>query len=191
MAKWLLQRRAISSADLDLYIYAIDTFIFSLLPILLALIIGIVLNMLLESILMILPFMLVRKFSGGFHLQSKNACLLWSSIFLSTILVIIKLSIAFSYIAMCTVLTVLSSLSLCFLSPIDSDKRRLSAEERKLFKRITCCLVFFVDVLYLAFCFLGDNRIEMSMGYGIFIPAILQIPCLKQKAVRRYIYSKK
>ena len=39
--------------------------------------------MVVEGLLMILPFMLIRKFSGGFHLKSSTVCLVSSTLLLS------------------------------------------------------------------------------------------------------------
>ena len=90
IAKWLLHAGAISESDRELYEYAAYSFLFSLLPLCLIVILGCITGMVIEGLLMILPFMLIRKFSGGFHLKSPGICLLSSTLLLSAFLFIIR-----------------------------------------------------------------------------------------------------
>ena len=83
IAKWLLHAGAISESDRELYEYAAYSFLFSLLPLCLIVILGCITGMVIEGLLMILPFMLIRKFSGGFHLKSPGICLVSSTLLLS------------------------------------------------------------------------------------------------------------
>ena len=69
-AKWLLQAGAISASDVELYEYSIYSFLFTLCPLGLVLIISVFLHMVVEGILLIIPFIIIRKFCGGFHFQS-------------------------------------------------------------------------------------------------------------------------
>lgn len=78
IVKWLLHAGAISENDRELYEYAAYSFLFSLLPLILIMLLGCASGMLLEGVLMIVPFILVRKFSGGFHLQSPGVLCFFS-----------------------------------------------------------------------------------------------------------------
>ncbi|WP_419013629.1 accessory gene regulator B family protein [Hominenteromicrobium sp.] len=69
VTKWLLKTGAISHNDVALYEYAVYTFFFSMLPLTVSICLGALLHMFFEALLMILPFVLIRKFSGGFHLR--------------------------------------------------------------------------------------------------------------------------
>lgn len=178
ITKWLLKKGAISSNDIDLYLYAIDTIFFSFPPLFLTISVGLVLNMFVESLLLLLPFVIIRKFSGGFHLKSPIKCLFLSSLLLLTMLLVIRISQIYAYITVCTVLTILSSLSLCLLSPIDSVERQLTEREICMFKHCTIYIVIGFDVLYFVFLFMKSYRISTSLAYGILLPAILQLPCL-------------
>ena len=90
ISKWLLNTGAISEDDKELYEYAAYSFLFSLLPLCLVIIIGCAVNMVIEGILMVIPFMLIRKFSGGFHLNSSAVCFVSSTALLSLFIFIVK-----------------------------------------------------------------------------------------------------
>ena len=83
-AKWLLQAGAISASDVELYEYGIYSFLFTMCPLGLVLMISVFLNMVIEGILLIIPFILIRKFCGGFHFQSSVLCGIVSTLVLQT-----------------------------------------------------------------------------------------------------------
>ena len=85
-AKWLLQAGAISASDVELYEYSIYGFLFTLCPLGLVLIISMFLHMVVEGILLIIPFILIRKFCGGFHFQSPAFCGIVSTLVLTAFL---------------------------------------------------------------------------------------------------------
>ena len=83
IAKWLEQEGAISGEDNGLFSYAVYSLLFGLLPIFIAVVLGLAFGMLREGLLMITPFMLIRKFSGGYHLDSPKLCVILSTALLA------------------------------------------------------------------------------------------------------------
>lgn len=83
VAKWLEQEEAISGKDNGLFSYAVYSLLFGLLPIFIVTILGLAFGMLREGLLMITPFMLIRKFSGGYHLNSLKMCITFSTVLLA------------------------------------------------------------------------------------------------------------
>ena len=83
IAKWLEQEGVISGKDNGLFSYAVYSLLFGLLPIFIVVVLGLAFRMVREGLLMITPFMLIRKFSGGDHLASPKLCVLLSSILIA------------------------------------------------------------------------------------------------------------
>lgn len=79
LSKWLLKSGAISDSELELYEYAIFTFLLTFFPITLSFFIGTILGKPIESLFLIVPFVFLRKFSGGYHLSSPIKCFLTST----------------------------------------------------------------------------------------------------------------
>ena len=63
LVKWLLKTGAISQQDADVYEYGIYSFLFSLIPFALVLVLSIPLGMVTEGFLLIVPFFFLRKFT--------------------------------------------------------------------------------------------------------------------------------
>lgn len=175
--KWLLRAGAISENDRELYEYAAYSFLFGLLPLILVMFLGCVSGMMLEGVLMIFPFMLIRKFSGGFHLQSSGVCFVSSTLLLSAFLFLIRIvTVKRSFILLsCFVAAAAIQVFLC--SPIDNEARKLSAKERAVFKKVARIMSALFLTVYIALMFFARSRFAVPIGAGIILTALLQIPC--------------
>ena len=177
VTKWLLQAGAISIEDKDLYEYAAYSFLFSLIPLFMAFIFGLALDMVTEGFLMILPFMFIRKFSGGLHLKSAKACLISSSVLLISLFLLIKMTHIYTAYFFCSVAVFLFAIQLFMLSPIDSEARRLSEKERFVFRKVARIIVVLSCFIYFALAALKLYNIAVPVGYGIMLSGLLQLPC--------------
>lgn len=175
VAKWLEQEGAISGKDNKLFSYAVYSFLFGLLPIFIVMILGLAFGMLQEGLLMITPFMLIRKFSGGYHLDSPKLCVILSIALLTLAMGFIKLIDQNGYIQLLTVFVLLSVVCLCTFSPVENDARKLTDKERQLFRIIACILAVIVVSVYLIMYATISVRYTAAFGMGILLAAILQI----------------
>lgn len=187
IAKWLLRAGAISAEDLDLYIYGIYSFLFTLIPLFLVILLSIPFNMTSEGVLLIIPFILLRKFSGGFHFKSATPCAIVSILLLlffliGTKYVLFSQTYILFYILVCT-----SLVTLILFSPIDSENRRLSQNEKYFFHKtaVYLSLTFFV-IIFIFFAF-SLERIAIPIGAGVILSALLQFPCI----VKNIYYNRK
>ena len=178
VSRWLLKAGAISSEDEELYEYAAYSFLFSLAPMALVLIIGGILGMWLEGVLLILPFMLIRKFSGGYHLKSSVVCFISSTVLLALFLWVIRLVVHYEAYTIFSVIVGSSILLLSILSPIDSEERRLKEREKIVFRRVAIVMAVIIGVLYAVLMACGLFTAAVSMGSGLILAALLQLPCL-------------
>ena len=129
---WLVRCDAIEEKDRELYQYAVYSVFLSTYPLLFATCFGVVIGEVERSIAIIIPFAVIRKFSGGYHTKNSWSCFLWSSLLL-------LLCIGLSIYARCgwfvIIVTVMAEISLIYFSPIDNENRKLSQEECKEYKK--------------------------------------------------------
>lgn len=179
LAKWLLKSGAISADKEELYEYAIYSFLFSSFPIIIIVCIGALFHMVLEGIVMIIPFMLLRKFSGGFHLKSSVLCTISSITLLSLFLLAIRISSVpnHNHIAITTLFITLAAICIYLKSPIDSEERRLSPSEAVAFRKIARGILIFLLVIYSILVFASQYNWATCVAAGIILTAILQLPC--------------
>ncbi len=177
VANWLLKVNAIGEEDKELYSYAMYSVLFTSIPLLLSTAVGLLMNMLLESILFIAPFVIIRKYSGGFHLKSPTVCLFISTGIIAVFLFCIKLVLKYELYPVALILAILSAILLFIKSPIDSEARKLSERETIVFGKIAKTMV----VIFLAVTFILAGfhiyRIAIPISFGIILPGVLQVPC--------------
>ncbi|MEY8313330.1 accessory gene regulator B family protein [Oscillospiraceae bacterium 42-9] len=177
-AKWLLQAGAISASDVELYEYSIYSFLFTLCPLGLVLIISVFLHMVVEGILLIIPFILIRKFCGGFHFQSSVLCGIVSTLVLTAFLLGIRLVLDTSAYGWWCVMLLLAAVQTIVFSPIDSEGRRLTQNEKKVFKKITIVLSMITIAICAVLTGFHQTWAAVSVGSGLILSAALQFPCL-------------
>ena len=180
LAKWLLRAGAISASDVELYEYGIYSFLFTLCPLGLMLIISIRPkgHRVVEGILLIIPFILIRKFCGGFHFQSPVLCGIVSTLVLTAFLLGIRLVLDTSgYGWWCAVL-LLAAAQIIVFSPIDSEGRRLTQNEKKVFKKIAIVLSMITIAICAVLAAFHQTWAAVSVGSGLILSAALQLPCL-------------
>ena len=77
---WLIKKECISFEEYPLYQYAIKSLFLTAFPIILSIIAGIFISDISSAIILIIPYSILRKFTGGYHAKHLNICLILSSI---------------------------------------------------------------------------------------------------------------
>lgn len=172
---WLIKHDAIKSEDRELYEYAVHSFIMTLAPLILISIMGAFMGRVKEGILIILPFMFIRKFSGGYHAKHEWACLLGSSGLLFLCLCVsshIQSGLILDSIVLGSVV------SLCLCSPIDSENRRLAPEENRIYKIAAGGIAIAFGIVYKLLIVNKMDSYAVCIAVGLILSAGLQIPCM-------------
>ena len=120
---WLIKNSAISEENRELYEYAVYSAELLVLPVIMAIVIGWLSGSTVNGIMLIIPFMFLKKYSGGYHAKKLSICMIISTILLTAM---IKMSIcdikpAYMYITTC-----IAFIELCIVSPIQSDNKILN-----------------------------------------------------------------
>ena len=75
ITEWLIIHGATEEEDRDLYEYAALSLLMTVAPLFLAILVGGIMGELATGIFIVLPFMAIRKFSGGYHAKHAGTCL--------------------------------------------------------------------------------------------------------------------
>lgn len=186
LTNWLIRLEAIPKEERELYEYAAYNFFITVSPLMLAILFGIFMGHLMESIVLIVPFMIIRKFSGGYHMKNSTVCFVTSCLIL---IVCIILSCKLKYDMKMGIVVLLSAMSLIICSPIDSQNRRLEQEERIQYKKMTCIFTMVFVALFFLLAYIEQYRFATCIAVGIALTSVLQIPCIlrdiKYKATKK------
>lgn len=169
---YLINKKAISSNNRELYAYAVQCLFSLLYPIAFAMVVGAIFEMVVESVLMIIPFIWIRKFAGGFHANSFRKCLILSSMVITSVLLLAN---NIDNDIVLNVIYIVSNMLLCILSPIDSENKRLNMEDKKFCKKViiftTGILMLCVESLWLC----GYRHSIKFVEMGVILAEIMQI----------------
>lgn len=178
VARWLAACGAVREEDQELYSYAVYSLLLSVSPLLLAGLFGVCLGCVKQSILIVIPFMALRKFCGGYHAKNLRICLVCSSLLL-------LLCILFSLVTACDrkllAVTMLAGVSLVICSPLDNENRVLSPDEKICYKKITAV---FTAVFLLAGALFYMKELPayaVSIFTGIILSAGMQMPVVLKR----------
>lgn len=142
---WLICQQAIQERDRELYTYALYNMVLLIIPLGLAVMFGWIIGNIRQAIVMIIPFMMLRKFSGGFHAKTPLRCMAISSFLLFLcIKIIFELSCNWKLL----IVTAIMGGSLIIFSPVDLQKRRLENNKKNSTGRLCANLLCFFLYLY-------------------------------------------
>lgn len=128
-------------------------------PIVLILSIGSLLGKTIQGLIIIFPFMFIRKFSGGIHAKKLRTCLLSSCVVLFLVVWLVD-KLNNNIFLSISVFSAAFSL-ICF-SPIDSENRRLSVDERKEYKITTISMTIIFVAIYGVLLYTPEYRAKLD-----------------------------
>ena len=182
VTNWLIRSEVIKQEDYDLYYYASYSLILTIFPIGMSFIVGKLMGVTINALLLILPFVVIRKYSGGYHAKNSKVCMFFSVVILVAFTRLSSLIIWNSYFKL---VVLIATISLSMLSPIDSINKKLTLDEKRKYKKITMCLLGLLLLLIFVFARLHMQQTAVCVSLGIILSASLQIPCLIVKILEK------
>ena len=150
---------AISSCDKELYQYALNSLVLLISPLLMSVIIATIMGIPVNGVLIVIPFMTIRKYSGGFHSNRLITCTVESAVLLTAILYI-------------------SSIELCIFSPIKSKNKDINFREKTTYKKVVIIQTIIYSAISFILIHINMNRYAICIVCGIMLSSILQLPCI-------------
>ena len=168
---WLHIYGAIDEDDEELYEYAAYISIITIFPLILSIFIGYIMERGINGILIMIPFLLIRKFSGGFHTKRAWSCSILSILVMVCLIYLTrycKVNIYFNFVIFLSICTII------VMSPSDSEKRKLDTREKKIYKIIASVLAIIFGSIYIILCACDQKEYAASIALGIMLTALMQ-----------------
>lgn len=181
ITEWLIIHGAVEEGDRDLYQYASLCLLMTAAPLFLVMLVGGIMGELGTGVLIILPFMAIRKFSGGYHAKHTGTCLFCSTVLLAACILIAS---RMTYNVLLCVCMCAGAGLLFLFSPVDSENRRLDQEEKMRYRSLAGILSAAVCVIAVAGKLAGSEKLAVCMAVGLLLTLSLQIPCILQRTVK-------
>lgn len=183
---YLVVQGIVKEQDIDIIKYGITTGIELLLNIATTIVIGFLLNMVIESIIFLFAFCAIRVYSGGFHLNKAHSCYIFSNAIVLSVLLIVKFLPQSLVVSTSMVCLIISLPILLLFSPRGSKNKPLTEKEKNIYKR-RVLLHLIIELLVITLFFLKNHY-----SYGLIISlGIFACTCLIILSVVTKEFSKR
>lgn len=168
---YLIARGVSKKSERDFYIYGCEILLLKIANVGTLLCIALVMGNLVEGIILLLTFMTLRKYTGGFHLGSALSCYIFTALVYMS-----SLYLCVNYMgseAMCLVIVIISEIIIVSLAPIDNPNLNLTEEEIMSMKKQIKRLVVLLSVILILLMLWGKGiRFISPIVVGIVLDAM-------------------
>lgn len=183
ISNWLIKQGAIEEEESKLYEYAVKTLIYLVSPFFIALFVGSLFGKIQEAIIMIVPYLLLRIFAGGFHMKTLKGCLMVS---VTLFAAVFSIGLFELRIVTCGILIVFCTISIIIFSPIESSQKRLCKNKKKQYKQTASILAGSVAATIIVMLCCGCKYYAQYVLLGMFLVTILQWLNVIQKMRKKF-----
>lgn len=175
LIEFFVSNDLIKNEDKELYEYAVNIILSSLIHIATVMIIGLCFNLFIESLVFYFSFIAIRKFAGGYHAKTPVRCYLFSFASNIIILCLVKWlsSINTLFIFIFIIFELLCVVLILLISPLDTENNPLTGQEKKMYRMLTSIITIFIFIISLLCFFKGYRNIGSSMICGVVMSALL------------------
>ena len=171
IANWLYKQGAITKEDKELYEYAAYCFVITIAPLTMALLCSAMIGGVKQYITILIPFMCLRQYSGGYHAKNVWFCMV-SSFF--SLVFIVWLAMKDTGGLIHWILLIMSAIIIIINSPIESDNRKMSEQEKIEYHENAVKILGVFVIIEILLELLGMEMYANSIGVGIMLVAISQ-----------------
>ncbi len=169
--EYVIQMGYVDKSKFDEYLYGLELTLIVLLNSVTVMLIGIIMQMLMETIIFWLTYNILKKYVGGFHFSSTTACYASTCIMCPIVLWVIK----YSNYTIDWSIVLISEIILILLAPVETIQKPLDEKERLFFKKIAIMLSLISLVICLILVLLNYNYAAKVISIGIISVAIFAI----------------
>jgi accessory gene regulator B len=183
----LEKRGLLQGEDREIIAYGLFSFAFNAYCLVLCIIIGLLLNIAVESVIFFCSFLFIRRYAGGYHAKKEWMCLILSTlgIFISNLLIRFCISYISFYIAYLLASFVLG-IMICLLSPLEADNKPLDAYEIKRYKKSSVIRIVITFAVIVLLFFVNEYSFVISIMASIIFENFLIVVGYIQKLKRKF-----
>ena len=174
IATWLIKSGILENDNTELYGYAIQYLLLIIIPTINFTAYCIATRQILIGLIEIFTFLLIRKYSGGYHCESSSVCLVFSTIILiliSWIAAHLKSDFLFKF------LLLLADMELCIKGPVISINHEVSETERKHFHKKLIGIIILLNFIILLLWAFKMTHVFNCISIVILFCSISHVAC--------------
>ena len=172
----LEKRGLLQDEDREIIAYGLFSFIFNAYCLVLCIIIGLLLNIAVETVVFFVSFLFIRRYAGGYHAKKEWMCLILSTLGIFLSLFFIYCIEHFIWLkTICFILSLISGIAICLVSPLEAENKPLSQDEKKKFRVFSIIRVSIVIIIIVLFTFFKIYTISTPVTTATLYEGVLII----------------
>ncbi len=176
----LVNSQIINDEEKDLYYYGFKQGFLLLLNMVTVIIIGIIFNMVWQSVVFMISYSLLRVYAGGYHANTQLRCYLFFIGMITAVLWLMKFIPWNSFI--CLMITAVSSMVILLMAPVEDTNKPLDQKEKEIFKKQTNIVLAILIGFVLFFWLMGGRQVPICIVMAIWmVSAMLVLGRIKNK----------
>lgn len=191
IATFFVKKGVIEEKERDVYTYGSELLVSETISMLLVLSIGLYVGKILETVIYLFTYIVIRVYAGGYHASSHRKCITIFSICYGGVLCTIEMLYHFKSLDILCIVTFVAIIIIFLLAPVEDIRKPLSREEVYIYRKETrkrvLLLGIFAIILIRIFPQLKDE-----ISYGLLaiceISLLLLVGYIKNK---RLFYQKR
>lgn len=175
LADNLLLKQSITDEERELYAYGFFSMLSFIICLILASFFGILLHCFLESIVFYIAFQFIRRYAGGYHASSEKTCEILSTFSIFSSILLVKVSNYYEFQTILLIISVVLSIVIFFISPLDTPAKPLSEEQIKQYRKKTRIILITIVTVTLITHFLKIFTVSTPCCVSIVLECILLV----------------
>ena len=183
LSKRLLAHNTIGEELFDIYVYGFELLFSSLMSTSIIFVVGMLLGRIIETIVFLITFVLLRSFTGGYHANSYLLCALVTSLSYGFVLLLselIKVSIN-AYI----ILALVGLVVLLIFAPKEHPNKKLTTEKKIKFKIISIIIFALIMIVGIYIKINSNNGVAKDVIFFALLADFLLL-FIKNRRERRF-----
>ncbi len=133
LTQFLVDSNTIKDEDREIYRYGIQQGLTIILNLVTTLLIGLVCDMIWQSIVFTAAYIPLRSFAGGYHAKTPTKCYIFSIVLMLAVLLAMKL-VPFT-VFICSIMLSVSGVIILLLAPVEAHNKPLDKAEQKVYRK--------------------------------------------------------
>ena len=165
----LLYYHLVDQEEIDIYKFGLECCLLKTVHYITYCLIALVCDCFWEFLIFIISYIILRKYAGGVHANTRMGCLIISNLFLSGVLIVGQ---RIEKCALLSILSILSLLVIILFAHVDNPNRVLSYIEKKKFRK----KAIFISLLEIVISFIGyDLELFKWVQLGMIVGGFMTI----------------
>lgn len=171
----LIKHSLVENEDKELYLYGFFILLSQILYFIIVITIGILFNVIFESIIFYITFQFIRRYAGGYHAKTETRCEIFSTLSILACIVVIKLSKTYDFQTVLLLITILSAVCIFIFCPLDTPEKPLSEKEFKYFRKISWIILLVISIAIIVSYFFKFNLLFAPCCISLIFESILLV----------------